>query len=62
MLIEQFDATEYEKLKLTDKAYLYLQKTAPGLYVIVFFVVNLFVWIAFEPEWNYAESLPSAQA
>ena len=57
MLIEQFNATKYdEKLKLTDKAYLYLQKTAPGLYVIVFFVVNLFVWIAFEPEWNYAES------
>ncbi len=57
MLIKKSSAiVNDEKLSLTDKAYLYLQKSAPGLYVIVFFVVNLFVWIAFEPEWNYAES------
>lgn len=56
ILIDQYSRSK-EELGEKDAAYDNLRKLAPTMYVIIYFLVNIFVWMAFEPEWNYAESI-----
>ena len=56
ILIDQYSRSK-EELGEKDAAYDDLRKLAPTMYVIIYFLVNIFVWMAFEPEWNYAESI-----